>query len=160
MALLTSLISLLLWMHPLHVSVTEIEFDERERELEMVSRIFTDDLETAIRSERGMPELDLLNPPNGMTTNQLVKDYVLNKISVSLDGKLQKLNFLGFEDDGEALVCYVQVKEVKKFKSITIINRVLLDTFDDQSNLVHTTVSGKVKSLRLLRGKDTGTLSF
>jgi hypothetical protein len=155
--ILTFIITL---FHPLHVSVTEIEYDERERELEIVSRIFTDDLETAIRASRNLPELDLLNPPSGLTTTQLAQEYVLARLKIVLDGKSQKLSFLGVENDGEALVCYVQVKDVKKWKSITVTNAVLLETFDDQSNLVHVTLAGKVRSLRLMPSKPSGTLTF
>ncbi len=147
-------------MHPLHISVTEIEFDEKEKELEIVTRIFTDDLESAIRTQRQMHELDLLNPPPGFTTDQLVKDYLLQQLSITLDGKLQKLNFLGLEKDDEAVICYVQVAQVKKWKTITITNRVLLELFDDQSNLVHVTVSGKVRSMRLMRNNPQGSLTF
>jgi hypothetical protein len=147
-------------LHPLHISVTEIEFDEKEKELEIVTRIFTDDLETAIRAQRQMPELDLLNPPPGFTTDQLVKDYLFQQLSITLDGKAQKLNFLGIEKDDEAVVCYVQITPVKKWKTITVTNRVLLEMFDDQSNLVHVTVQGKVRSLRLMRNNPSGSLTF
>lgn len=159
------LYTIILWfvaglMHPLHISVTEIEFDEKEKELEIVTRIFTDDLESAIRAQRQMHELDLLNPPPGFTTDQLVKDYLLQQLSITLDGKFQKLNFLGLEKDDEAVICYVQVAPVKKWKTITVTNRVLLEMFDDQSNLVHVTVQGKVRSLRLMRNNPQGSLTF
>lgn len=157
------IIVILLWFagpHPIHISVTEIEFDERERELEITSRIFTDDLETAIRKDRNMPDLDLLSSPNGFTTAQLVKEYVLKHIAVSLDGKRQPLNYLGLEDDGEALICYIQVKNVKKVKSIAVTNTVLLDVFDDQSNIVHVTVTDRVKSMRLTGRNSSQTLTF
>jgi hypothetical protein len=147
-------------LHPLHISVTEIEFDEKEKELEIVTRIFTDDLEAAVRAQRQMPELDLFHPPSGFTTDQLVKDYLLEHLSIILDGKPQKLNFLGLEKDDEAVVCYVQVTPVKKWKTITVTNRVLLEMFDDQANLVHITVQGKVRSLRLMRNNPTGSLTF
>ena len=159
--IISLLFSLVLGLfHPLHVSVTEIEWDEKERELEIISRIFTDDLETAIRADRQLPELDLLNPAGDLTTQELIKEYVLKRISIAVDGKDQKLNFLGFENDGEAVICYIQVKDVRKVKNVTVGQSVMLETFDDQSNLVHVTVSGKVKSLRLMRNNPSGKLEF
>ncbi|MBL7843991.1 MAG: hypothetical protein KF846_06185 [Cyclobacteriaceae bacterium] len=146
--------------HPIHISVTEIEFDEKEKELEIMMRIFADDLETSIRVDRNEPELNLLHPTNGQTTDQLAKAYILKRLSVSLDGKPQKLNYLGSELDGDALIFYIQVTQVKSWRSITIMNSVILETYDDQSNLIHVTMKEKTKSLRLMRNNSSGTLTF
>ena len=150
---------LLLLFHPLHISVTEIEFDEQENELEMVIRIFIDDLETGIRAERNQPTLDILKPV-GSTTNQLVSEYLQGKIEVSLDSKVQKLNFLGSEKEDDALICYIQIIGVNKWKTISVMNSVLLETFDDQSNLVHVAVRDQIKSMRLIRNNFNGSLTF
>lgn len=145
--------------HPIHISVTEMEYDEKERELEIVMRIFSDDLETSIRAARNDPGLDLLHPQSG-TTDELAREYILNRFKVTLDGKVQKLNYLGFELDGDAMVFYIQAVQVKNWKSITVLNSVILETYDDQSNLVHVTLKGRTKSLRLMRNNPSGTLTF
>ncbi|MCK6617355.1 MAG: hypothetical protein L6Q51_06900 [Cyclobacteriaceae bacterium] len=146
-------------MHPIHVSVTDIVHDEKERELEIIMRIFTDDLETSIRALKNNPELDLLNPVQS-TTDELVKQYVLERFAVSLDGKKQILNFLGTQQEDDALLCFIQVRGVKKWKTIEVMNSVITETYDDQSNLVHVTVGDKVRSLRLMRNSPSGKLSF
>jgi len=146
--------------HPLHVSVTEIEYDEKEKELEIVMRMFTDDLENSIRADAHLPELDLLNPPSGHTTEALVKKYVLARLQITLDGKVQKLNFLGIEKDDDAVTAYIQVSQVKRWKTITVLNSVIHETYDDQSNIVHITLGGTVRSLRLMRNNPSGTITF
>lgn len=147
-------------VHLLHISVTEIGYDEKENELEIVIRIFADDLETAIRAERNTPSLDLLNPV-GISTDNMVEGYVINKVNVSLDGSVQKIKYLGSEIENDAMLCYIQVSSVKKnWRTITVTNQILLETFDDQSNLVHVTVGDKVKSLRLLKDNSTQSVSF
>lgn len=147
-------------LHPLHVSVTEIEYDEQEKELEIVTRMFTDDLETAIRADAQLPELDLLSPPSGQTTEALVKKYVLARLQITLDSKVQKLNFLGIEKDDDAITAYIQVSPVKRWKTIQVANSVIHETYDDQSNIVHVTLSGTVRSLRLMRSNPSGTITF
>jgi hypothetical protein len=52
------------------------------------------------------------------------------------------------------------VSKVKKWKTIQISNDVIMETHDDQSNLVHVTVQDNVKSLRLTREKSTDKLTF
>jgi hypothetical protein len=59
-----------------------------------------------------------------------------------------------------SILCYLEVENVKKFKTIEISNSVIQETHEDQSNLVHVTYKGVVKSLRLVRDKPTDILKF
>lgn len=149
-----------LCLHPMHVSVTEIDFDEKDKELEITSRIFIDDLEKTLQKQLNQPELDLLNPKNGMTLDQMASQYLASHLKITLDGKLQTTQYLGHERDGEALIFYVLVSKVKKWKTIQVFNDIITATFEDQSNLVHVTVREKVKSLRLTRDNPTDKITF
>lgn len=156
-----SFISILLCLfHPIHISVTEIAYDEKEKELEIVSRIFTDDLEAAIRAQRNKPDLDLLNPAGSLTTNDLVRDYILQRMRISLDGKQQSLHYLGMEKEDDALVCFIQVRSVRKWKTITVMNSVIQELHADQSNLVHITVRNVARSMRLMKNNSTESITF
>lgn len=146
--------------HPIHVSVTDIVLDEQERELEITMRIFTDDLELSIRNARKEPELDLLNPGKGRTTEELVREYVMQRFSLVIDGKKQMLKFLGIEQETDAIVCYIQAPDVKRWRTMEVTNSVITETYDDQSNLVHLTVKGKVRSHRLTRYQSSGKFLF
>lgn len=150
-----AILGFILLLHPIHVSVTDMVFDEKERELEITMRIFTDDLELSIRNARKEADLDLLNPGKGRTTEALVKDYVMQRFSVALDGKNHPLRFLGIEVETDAVVCYIQAPDVKRWRSLEVTNSVITETYDDQSNLVHLTVHGKVRSYRLTRSQVT-----
>lgn len=142
--------------HPIHVSVTEIMFDEKERELEIITRIFTDDLETSIRKASDQPEVKLTES----STDQLVWKYLEPRFKITLDGRTQKVKYLGHEVEGDAMLCYIQVSNVKKWKSIEVFNSVITELYDDQSNLVHVTVKDTVRSLRLVRANPWGKLIF
>ena len=156
MVFIISLLLSVFMSHPIHVSVTEISFDEKERELEIIARIFIDDLEASIRKANGQPELTLSGP----STDQLVRKYIESRFRISLDGRPQNAKYLGHEIEGEAMLCYIQVSNIKKWKEIEVANSMITELYDDQSNLVHVTKSGKVKSLRLMRDNPSGKLSF
>src|SRR5687767_4873135 len=96
-------------IHPVHVSVTEISFDEKEKELEIISRIFWDDLEKSIREAKKQPELNLMEPGTALTTDQLVCEYLQKRFKITLNGKPQKIKYLGHEVESEAILCYIQV---------------------------------------------------
>lgn len=152
---------LLVWyLHPLHVSVTEIEYNEKNKSLQIISRIFIDDLELSIRSKLRNESLDLLEPKNGVTTDQLVSAYLKDHLKVRLDGKPAKINYLAHEVEDLALICYLEIESVKKIKTIEVTNDMIQEIHEDQSNLVHVTYKGPVKSLRLIRDKPTDVLKF
>jgi hypothetical protein len=152
---------LVLWfLHPMHVSVTEVQYNEKNKSFEIISRIFIDDLELSIRGQRNNESLDLLNPGSGMTTDQLVSDYISQHLIIRLDGKTAKIQYLAHEIDDLALVCYLEIEDVRKLKVIEVTNSIIQETHEDQSNLVHVTYKGPVKSLRLTREKSTDKLAF
>ena len=153
-------LSAVLAFHPIHVSVTEIAFDEKEKELEIISRIFWDDMEKSIRAAKQQPELNLLEPGVTVTTDQLVWEYLQTRIKISVNGKPQKIKYLGHEVESEAILCYVQVSNVKKLETIEVFNNIITELHDDQSNLVHVTVHENVKSLRLIGDNPSGKLTF
>jgi hypothetical protein len=146
-------------VHPLHVSVTEIEFDEKDKALEITMRVFIDDAELTLRKNLNQPDLDVLNPKTG-TTDQLLKDYILKHFAIALDNKAQKINYLGHEVDAEAFILYVEVANVKKWKTIQVKNDVLMELHEDQSNLINVTVKGNVRTLRLTNNSFVDKLIF
>ena len=157
---LLQLVSLVFLLHPIHVTVTEIEHDEKDKRLEIMLRVFIDDLELGVRKDLNQPDLDLLTPKNNMTTDQMVSAYALKHLKISLDNKVQKLAYLGHEQEDDAFILYIEAPNVKKWKTINVTNDFLTELHDDQSNLVHVTVKGTVKSLRLTRDTPADKLTF
>jgi hypothetical protein len=145
--------------HPIHVSVTEINHDEEDKTLEIMIRVFADDLETTMRRRHAIPDLDIQNP-QPRTLDELMKEYLESNFVVMLDGRQQTLNYLGNEKDGEAFIFYVEINRIRKWKSIWVTNAVLTEIFEDQSNLVHVTSGGDVRSLRLNKDNPSGVVSF
>jgi hypothetical protein len=153
-------VTLMFYLHPIHVTVTEIEFDEKAKALEIMMRVFIDDYELAMRKHLNQPELDILTPTNGMTLDQMTGSYLKNHFRINLDQKAQNINYLGHEREGDAFIFYIEVSNVKKFKTIQIFNDTMTELHDDQSNLVHVTVRDVIKSLRLTQDTPTDKLTF
>ena len=158
--MMSLLFSLALWFHPIHLSITEIEHNEKSKALQMTMRIFIDDLELSIRKKTNNEELDLLEPGAGKTTDNLVKEYLNETVKLKVDKKAVKLNYIGHEIEGPAIICYVEIENIKKFSTIEVTNRVILETHDDQSNLVNVNYHDKVKSVRLTNEQPTASVTF
>ena len=152
--------SLLIFLHPIHLSVTEITYSEKDKAIQITSRIFVDDLEVSIQKQLNQPDLDILEPKNGLTLDQMALGYLKEHLKVKLDGKLQTIKVLGHEIEDVAVVFYIEIENVKKIKSLEVRNDVIMETHEDQSNIVHVTYKGPVKSVRLLRDKPSEVFKF
>ena len=157
---LSFLIAIATLVHPIHISVTEINYNEKSKSLQMTTRIFADELELGVRAQRKEAELDLMEPKNGVTTKQMIQNYLLEHIKIKIDGKLVKMNFLGFEKEDISIVSYIEIENVKKLKTIEVFNDLVTELHDDQSNLVHITYKSPVKSVRLTRDNPKEVFTF
>ena len=145
--------------HPIHISITEIEMNKEDMELEIMMRVFIDDLELSIRNAGNEPYLDIIHPAN-KTTDEWVEPYLRDRFRISLDGKRLEWSYLGHEFDGEAVVFFILAGNVPRWNTIEVFNSVIMETHDDQSNLINVTVDNKVRSLRLIVEKPSGKLTF
>ena len=158
---MTSIIySLLFFFHPIHISVTEFNYSEKDKALQITSRVFIDDLELAVRESKKDEDLDITKPKGGVTTEQLVKEYMTNHLKVKIDGKPQPLKFLGMETEDIAFICYIEIENVKKVKTLEVFNNTITEIHEDQSNLVHVTYKSPIKSARLMRDKPSEVFKF
>lgn len=145
--------------HPIHVSVTEIEMDEKDKRLEIMMRLFIDDLELTLRNRLNQPELDLLAKTES-ERDALISKYLDDHFKLSLDGKFQKNGYIGHEQEDLAFIVYIEVPKVQKWKTIQVNNDVIMETHSDQSNLVHVTFRDTIKSLRLTKSNPIDKLTF
>jgi hypothetical protein len=145
--------------HPLHVSVTEIEMDSKDKRLEIMMRVFVDDFETSLRQKLNQPEWEIL-PLSEEERDKLISAYLNEHFKIWLDSKSQKIKYLGHETENDAFIFYIEIPNVKKWKSIEIHNDIIMQVYSDQSNLVHVTVQETVKSLRLTKNNPTDKLAF
>ena len=158
--MLSFLLSWIIQLHPIHLSVTEVNYSVKDKTFQITSRIFIDDLELSVRASKKENDLNLLEPGSGRTTNSLAMEYVLKRMTVTIDGKPAALNFLGSEQEDLVLICYIETPVIKKFKTINVRNEVIHETHADQSNLIHVTYEGQVKSARLMRENPSEDFTF
>jgi len=149
-----------LFPHPVHVSVTEIEYNDNAGSLQITSRIFIDDLVQSIASQHHLESLDLFKPSNKAESDKYLMDYLKLHFNIKLDGKSSNINYIAYEIEEPAVLCYLEIEKVKKFKYIQITNSIIQETYKDQSNIINVTYKGQVKSLRLVSEKPFDILHF
>lgn len=146
-------------MHPIYVSVAEIEYNAKGKTLEVSCKLFTDDFEKTLRAQY-KTSVDLVNPPNKAAMDKLVNDYVQKHFTITLDGKLVTLQYLGYEEIEEGIYSYYEATNINEPRNIQIFNNLLYANHDQQMGLMHITVNGNRKSTKLLNPETRATVSF
>lgn len=145
--------------HPFYLSVTEIEENAKDGILEISCRIFTDDFEKTLRMFQNK-SVDLLNPKDKAATNQMVETYIKSHLGITINGKLQTLQYVGYEKNEEAVECYFQINWKDAVKTVDVFNNLLFEYKPEQVNLVHVTVKGKRKSTQLTNPNAKASFTF
>lgn len=146
-------------VHPYFVSVTEIEYNAKDKNLEISCKIFTDDFEKALR-QAYKTEVDLLKPKDKAAMSKLVSDYVTKHLQITVNSKATTLLFLGYEQQEEGILSYYEVKNITAVSKLDITNNILYEYKDKQIGIIHTVVDGNRKSSRLDNPKDKVSFEF
>jgi len=146
-------------VHKFYVAVFQLEYVPAKKVVQMTSRIFIDDLDAALSKKYGK-KLYLCTTKEIAGTDDYLKQYFTEKISIKLNGSAKDLKFLGRETDDDVLVCYFTLPSETAVKSIKMSNTVLFDAYAEQQNIIHTKVNGEKKSLLLTNGSPSGTTDF
>ena len=118
-----------------YVSTSVIEYKEEEKTLQITSQIFIDDLELVLKKDD--PSLRLAPDNRKELIDSLVNQYFEEKIKIQSNSKPLKLNYLGREYKNDIAVNYIEIDLQDTLEKIEIENKLLLEFFDDQKNIIH-----------------------
>ncbi len=135
-------------IHPLYISVLEIEHNKKEQQLEISCRIFTNDFESTLR-KYNREKIDLLSPVLHERMGVLMDGYIQKHLSISCDYKKTTLHFVGYEQVEECIELYYEVSKINEVSKIALTDDILYDFQEKQMSLIHVTVNGERKSTRL-----------
>jgi hypothetical protein len=133
-------------IHPFHVSINEISYNEKESTLEITKKIFSDDLELALKNDGLNFHIKQKIDPE---LHKAIQNYLQDKFKIFIDDEYQRLNFLGYEVEEDAVWCYLQIDRINSIKEIAVFDITLFETYSDQVNLVHLNYKNSVESFKL-----------
>lgn len=147
--------------HKFYLSVTHVDYSEKDDSLQITTRIFIDDLE-AVLLERYDTETNLATDMETDAAGDLIEKYLHSRFMVRVNGEDRPFQFLGKKYDNDVVVCYLEVPELglPRLKSLEVQNDILTDLFEEQKNVVHFQIKGEKKSFVLVRENDKGMLKW
>ena len=123
-----------LYIHPLHVTLTNIEYLQDKNKYEVTFKIFSDDFEAAITNLTGVK--------TNMGKENEIKDietymikYINERFSIIFDNKKVDFEYISKRNNYEATWITIMF-ESKKGSVMKIQNELLTDIYDDQKNLI------------------------
>lgn len=119
--------------HKFHASITELEVNPETGKIEVVMRLFTDDLESALGKRLGRPVVIDRDDLSGE-----VLAYARDVFRIE-DGKgqLLTLNWVGMEVQVKNTFVYLELDQPAALEGMTLVQRVFCELFNDQVNTVN-----------------------
>ncbi len=145
--------------HKFYVSTTNIEFVKEKQVIQVITKIFTEDIEQALQA-RYSPSISLDSKKETKTDEDFLLKYLLQKIKIKVNGDPVTLNYIGKEYDMDITNVYFEIEDISELKSIEIENKVLIDMFPGQQNIIHLKTPENRRNLILDRANPKGVLNF
>jgi hypothetical protein len=134
--------------HPFYISVTEISHNAQDKIIEISCKIFADDLETTLSKSSGT-KVNLSDQNNKTGNDKMIAAYVMKHLQLKIDDKPVTLQFVGSEKEEDVVWSYFQVNNISTLKKMDIINDILYDLFDSETNLMHVMANGNRQSKKV-----------
>ncbi|NNL09714.1 MAG: hypothetical protein HKP38_10870 [Croceitalea sp.] len=147
--------------HKFYVSVTNVNYVEKEDALQITTRVFIDDIEDVLKKRYGI-DAKLATENEAKIADEYIEKYLNSKFLIRFDNVQRPYIFLGKKYDNDVMVCYLEITKIglKQLKTLEVQNEVLTDLFDEQKNLVHIKWLGKKKSFVLIKENNKGMLNL
>lgn len=122
--------------HPVHVAVINIDIPSGKKEIDVTFKVFSNDIELAVVHNFSVPLF--LGTKQEKTENlKYINNYISACFSMRINNKYTpKLVYLRKETSDDATWLYYSASIPEDFREMTLKNQVLLDIYEDQTNLV------------------------
>jgi hypothetical protein len=144
-------------IHKFYVSIYQIKYAPEKKMLQITSRIFVDDLNEVLYKKYNKKTF-LGESNESLDDIDLMKKYISDNFSIKVNGQQKPINYLSNELEGNVLICYYNIKEISKVKTLEVKNTALLELNSEQQNIMQSTIYGEKQSLLLTESAISGML--
>jgi hypothetical protein len=142
------LVLVLAFNHPFYVSVTEIEYSSKTKEVGISVKVFPDDLEESLRKFNGN-KYDVVQGDKKIIGPVLDK-YIKQHMRILLNGTAKSYQWMGYEIDKESVWMYFSITNQPGVRSIQVQSDLMYAYKQEQTNIIHIKLDDKRESFRLM----------
>lgn len=146
--------------HKYHISRCLVDYNERDKTLQISQFLFLDDLEMALR-QQGADNLFLCTDREVEKAEVYLERYITQHLHIEINQQKKNLVFIGKEasEDLLGVWSYFEITGLDNVKELNIENDILMETYSDQKNVVNIK-GGKNKEAYFLFEKGDAKGSF
>jgi hypothetical protein len=145
--------------HKYYLSLTQIEFKESSKSVQIIINVFMDDIETALNKDNNI-DLQLSTKKELANNDVYFENYLRRKLQFKIDTIVKEFKYIGKEYDGDLVYFYLEIENIAKVSSIEVTNKILLKHFPTQENLIKSKVGTKNKSILLSKDQYIELLTY
>jgi len=145
--------------HPFYLSVCDLKYNPDSKKLEGSLKMFSNDLEDALRRLEKKP-VDLLHSKNRNETLLMLGAYLKTRLIVQEKATVIPYNLLGYEIEEESIWVYFESSPCPAPKTLQVENSVLYDFLKEQINIVNLEIGAQKKSWKLNCPEKTYVFKF
>ena len=145
--------------HPFYLGVIDLKYNNTRSCFEGSVKLFTSDLEDALSKLEGK-KIDLIHPADTARVNQLLKTYLMKRLTFQCNNQALPYTYLGYEREQEAIWLYLETKTTQAPKTLILTNSLLYDYLKDQMNIAHVEMFGQSKSSKAVNPIKTHVFDF
>ena len=146
-------------LHKYYISLTKIDFIEKEKSVQITMRFFIDDIEKTLESRYEL-ELELATEKENEKSDMYLEKYISSKFEVIINQNITTYKYLGKEYENDIVFFYMEINDIELINQISVQNRMLFEDFPDQQNFVKTNINNSKKTFILRKENDKEMLNF
>jgi len=129
--------------HAYYVGITQINFNEKDKVVEVSLKLFIDDTEKALAQIAGNEGFKIDEKAISETLNEKLKNYLKHNFTISINEKDKEIEYLGCQFEDDAMWIHLQISKVKNLKTIRLQNTLLMEVYPSQTHIVNMQAYGR-----------------
>lgn len=123
-------------VHPIHVSMTNVEWNEESKKFEIIIKLYRDDFELLLEQTTGQQIFFTQIKTLTEVQNAAINAYLNQNLNITLNNHTIEFDQMkNWHTNGESVWLEYQITYSRKIKRIAVKNKLMTQLFDDQTNL-------------------------
>jgi hypothetical protein len=146
-------------LHKFYISITQVNYVEKQHTIQITTRIFIDDLQKEINNISNT-NIELASDREPKDISKIYNQYLNKHLQFIVNKKKTVYNYIGREYEKDLVIFYLEIENIDEINELEINNRVLYNSFNKQENIVKTNIYNKNKSFILTTRDQKALVKF